>query len=80
MESLWIKAIDALLQGGPVAILSLIIFFMYRDEKKDQVAKWENMAKEQLNCRIEENKTRSELAKALSDLTVAVRLMRSNYS
>lgn len=70
---LWSKLIEGLIQGGPIAILSYIIFSMYRSERKDEAARWESFAKEELACRVAENESRKELAKALTDLTIAVR-------
>ena len=76
MEILW----EALAQGGPVAVLALIIFIMYRRDSTNSAARWQEMLDDHIKCRNDENASRKELTVALTRLGVLIERSMNNKS
>ena len=70
METEIIASVISLGVGG---VLGLVIFFMYRKDRKDTESRWAGLAEELVDCRKDENVTRLELAKAVTELTILLR-------
>ena len=75
-----LQLLNSIAGGGSVAILAVIIFIFYRNDKNEELRRWqeqnvktETIARELIQCRNDENRTRSELTKALTELTDAVK-------
>jgi hypothetical protein len=74
------QILNSLVGGSSAVVLAVIIFFFYRNDKNDEIkrwqeqsTKWEAQNKELIDCRNEENRTRDSLTKALTELTIAVK-------
>ena len=70
--------IASLLSLGVGGVLGIIIFFMYRRDRRDTEKRWAELAEELIECRGDENKTRRKHTKALTELTVLLRKMNGN--
>lgn len=70
-----LELLNVLVGGGPVAVLAGIIFFMYRQDRRSSEGQAVQTNKELIKCRGEENDTRDELTKTLTELTVLIRTM-----
>jgi len=76
MES---SIIDAVVSGGPVAVLALIIFLMYRKDRRDterRVHDVHSAHSERLEALLEKDqKTREDNTMALTELNILLRKM-----
>jgi len=75
-----LQILDAVAGGGSAVVLAVIIFIMYRADKNEEIKRWETQAKHQtelnkelINVREVENRTREDLTRALTELTIAVK-------
>ena len=71
--------LDAAISGGAVAILAVIIFIMYRNDKKQDIDRWQEMVKNCMACKVsgddisqEDIKTRMDMTRVLSKLVTLV--------
>ncbi len=71
--------VDALATGGPVLVLAVIIFYMYRKDRKSterRIHDVHNAHSERLQNVIErDQETREENTKALTELNILLRKM-----
>jgi len=65
--------LDALVSGGPVAILAFIIWWQARQDSKDNKEQWTAMCKEMMELKRDDIKSRDENTKAMQQLTDTIR-------
>ena len=66
---------EGIITGGPVAVLAFCIFLMYVRDRKDTEKNWRHLTEDLVRCRDDENKSREEHTKALTELTTVLRTM-----
>jgi len=69
--------IDAVITGGPVAILAFIIWFQARADAKDNKEQWTTMCHEMIELKRDDIKSRDSNTKALQELTDTVKIATS---
>jgi len=70
MES---SVIDALVSGGPVAILAFIIWFQARADNKINQDQWRNTCDELVQLKRDDIKSREDNTRAMQELTDTVK-------
>jgi len=65
--------LDALISGGPVAILAFIIWWQARADNKDNKDQWTLMCHEMVQLKKDDIKSRDDNTRALQELTDTVK-------
>ncbi len=69
------EILGTVLSLGVGGVLSIIIFFMYRSDRKSTEDRWEKLAFELVKCRKDESRTRRKHTEALTELTNQLKRM-----
>jgi len=67
------ELINSILSLGVGGVLGIIIFLMYRKDRKDTEERWRDMVKDLIEVREQENITRLGMTKALTELVILIR-------